>query len=98
MTTIVTEFGKFRYNCLSMGMCALGYIFQAKVDELLGDIKGVKTDINDTLLLSKDSFEKHIDHLRVIFGRLFASGLKFNAPKCRFGLNKIPYLGCVITR
>ena len=29
MTKIVTEFGKFRYNCLPMGMCALGDIFQS---------------------------------------------------------------------
>ena len=42
MTTIVTEFGKFRYKCLPMGMCASVDIFQAKVDELLGDTKGVK--------------------------------------------------------
>ena len=38
MTTIVTEFGKFRYNYLPMGMCASGDIFPAKVDELLSDI------------------------------------------------------------
>ena len=37
-TTIVTEFGKFIYNRLPMGMCASGDIFQAKVDELLSDI------------------------------------------------------------
>ena len=43
MTTIVTEFGKFRYNCLPMGMCGLGGIFHAKVDGLLGDIEGAKT-------------------------------------------------------
>ena len=42
MTTIVTEIGKFRYNCLPMGMCALGDILQTKVDKILGDIEGVK--------------------------------------------------------
>ena len=51
MTTIVTGFGKFRYNCLLMIMCALGGIFQAKVDELLSDIKVVKTYIDDILVL-----------------------------------------------
>ena len=30
-TTIVTGFSKFRYNCLPLGMCALGDIFQAKL-------------------------------------------------------------------
>ena len=59
-TKIVSEFGKFKYNRLPMGICASGDIFQAKVDELLGDIMGVKTYIDDMLVLGKDSFKKHI--------------------------------------
>ena len=51
---IVTEFGKFRYNRLPMGMCASGDIFQAKVDELIGNIEGVKMYINDILILIED--------------------------------------------
>ena len=54
MTTVFTVFDKFRYNRLPMGMCDLGYIFQAKVDELLGDNEGFKTYIYDKLVLSKD--------------------------------------------
>ena len=38
MNTIVTEFGKFKYNCLPMGICAWGDIFQAKLDKIFGDI------------------------------------------------------------
>ena len=60
MTTIVTEFGKFRYNCLPMGMCASRYIFQAKVDKLLSDTEGVKTCIDDILVLGNDIFENKI--------------------------------------
>ena len=90
MTTIVTEFGKFRYNRLPMGMCASGDIFQAKVDELLSDIEGVKTYINNILVLGKDSFEKHIKQLIIICVRLRAAGLKLNAPKCSSGLKEIP--------
>ena len=51
---IVTEFGKFRYNCLPMSICNLGYMFQSKLDEPLGDIKGIKTYIDDILALSRD--------------------------------------------
>ena len=98
ITTIVTEFGKFKYNRFPMGMCASGNIFQAKVYELLGDIEGVKTYIDNILVLGKDIFEKHIDQLKIIFGGMRAVGLKFNAPKCSFGLKWIPYLGYVITR
>ena len=87
MTTIVTEFGKFKYNRLPMGMCASGDIFRSKVDELLGDIEGVKTYIHDIIVVGKDSFENHIDHLRIIFVILHTAGLKVNATKCSFGLN-----------
>ena len=73
MTAIVTEFGKFRYNHLPVGMCASGDIFQAKLGELLGDIEGVKTFIDDILVLSKDFFVYHIEQLRIIFGRLRAT-------------------------
>ena len=79
--TIVTEFGKFRYNHLPMGMWDSGDIFQAKVDKILSDIEGVNMYINDILVLSNDCFKNHTEQLRITFGRLGASGLKVNAPK-----------------
>ena len=93
---IVTESSKFRYNRLPMGVCASGDIFQAKVDEILGDIEGFKMYIDDVLVLKFYCFTNHIEQLRIIFGRLCASGLNANAPKCSFGLKEIPYLGYVI--
>ena len=53
MTTIVTGFGKLRYNCFPMVMCDSGDIFQLISENLLGDIKGIKTYIHDILVLSK---------------------------------------------
>ena len=81
-----------------MGMRASGDIFQAKVDKLPGDTKGVKTYIDDILAFSKYCFTKHIGKPRIIFGRLSAEGLKVNDTKCSFGLKDIPYLGYVITK
>ena len=98
MTTIVTEFGKFRYNRLPMGMCASGDILQDKIDKLLDKTEGVKTYIDDILILRKYCFRNHIEQLIMKFGRLCAARLKVNAPKCSFGLKEIPYLGYVITR
>ena len=59
MTPIVTEFGKLRYNHLLMGMCGSGDIFQAKIDNLIGDIRVVKTHISDILFLRKESMSRH---------------------------------------
>ena len=98
LTTIVTEFGKFRYNIVPMVLCASSDIFQYKLDELLGDIEGVKTYTADILVIGKMSLSQHIDQLRVIFDRLCTTGLKFDAPKCIFWFKYIPYLGYIITR
>ena len=73
-----------------MSTCASGDIFESKVDEILGDIEGVKTYIDDIIVLGKDIFEKHIEQPRIIFCRLCDAGLKVNAPKCSFGLKEIP--------
>ena len=76
MATIATKFEEFRYNCLPMGICASEDIFQAKVDNLVGDIEGVKTYIDDIIVLSKYCLGKHIEHMIMIFGILRAAGLK----------------------
>ena len=57
---VVTEFGKFRYNRLPIGMCFSGYIFQSKADELLGDIEGTKMYIYYIFVLNKDCFKNYI--------------------------------------
>ena len=64
-----------------MGMCASGDISKAKVDKLLCDIEGVKTYMDDILVLSKAKISKHIEQLSVIFVRLRATGLKVNVHK-----------------
>ena len=43
-----------------MGMCASGDIFKDKVDKIIGNVKEVKIYIDDILVLSKESFSKHI--------------------------------------
>ena len=70
LTNIVTEFGKFRYNMVLIVLCASGDNFQAKLYEILGDINGVKTYINDVLVIIKGSLSWHIDHLKFIFFRM----------------------------
>ena len=79
MTTIVTEFGELRYNCLPMGMYALGDIFQYIVYKMNHDIKVLKRYIDNILFLNKERFSNNISQLRIIFGRLRDSVLKVNA-------------------
>ena len=53
MKTIVTEFGKLKYNHLPTGMRASGDTIEDKAYELLVDIKVIKTYIYDILVLRK---------------------------------------------
>ena len=48
------------------------------------------------LVICKSCFFQHIDHIRVIFGRLRTAGIKANYPEYSFGLKDIPYLGYII--
>ena len=69
------------------------------MDELLSDVEGVKTYIDDTLVLINVRLSQNIEQPRIIFGRLRAAGLIVNDPRCSFGLKEIPYLGnLIITR
>ena len=81
LTTIITYFGKFRYNRVPIGLCGSGEIFQSKEDKLLGDIEGFKRYMDYILVLGKGSLSQHIYHIIVIFDRLRTAGLKLNDPK-----------------
>ena len=86
MIMIVAEFGRFRYNCLPVGMRTFVNTFQEKLDEIIGYIEGVKTYIDDIEVLLKERLSKRKYQIIVIFSRLSAAGLKLNVPKCSFGL------------
>ena len=96
--TIVTEFGKFKYKRLPMGVSCSPDIFQSKINELLGDIEGICAYLDDLLLLSKGSWEDHLDRLEEVIKRLRDEGLKVNPLKSYFGINEIEYLGYIISQ
>eukprot|EP00979_Chaetoceros_neogracilis_P014912 scaffold5028_cov226-Chaetoceros_neogracile.AAC.1 len=60
MCTIVTEFGKFRYLRLPMGVSCSPDIFQSKINELLGDLEYIRAYLDDVLVLSKGTFKEHL--------------------------------------
>ena len=95
--TIVTEFGKYRYKRLPMGVSCSPDIFQAKIYELLGDIEGTKAYMDDILVIKRGTFQEHLEQLQEVLQRCQKANIKLNAEKCSFGLNEIDYLGYIIT-
>ena len=76
MCTIVTEFGKYRYKRLPMGVSCSPDIFQSKIYDLLGDIEGTKAYIDDILVVNKGSFKDHLKQLEEIFRRCQKTNIK----------------------
>ena len=95
--TIITEYGKYKYKRLPMGVACSPDIFQAKIYELLGDIEGTKAYIDDILCVQKGNYDQHLEQLEEVFKRCRRVNLKLNINKCRFGCNEIDYLGYIVT-
>ena len=98
MCTIITEWGKFRYRRLPMGVAGSPDIFQAKINQLLGDIEAIKAYLDDVLAIGKGTFEEHLETLEEVFKRCKDKNLKLNANKCFFAVQEIEYLGYIITK
>ena len=66
--------------------------------ELMQDLDFVRTYIDDLLVLTKGSYEDHLEKLECILICLQQAGLKVNAKKSFFARSKLEYLGYLITR
>jgi predicted aspartyl protease len=98
LCTITTQWGKYEYQRLPMGLCNSPDIFQEKMTELLEGLDTVRVYIDDILHVTKGSWEQHLDVLNKVFNRLRQAGLKVNAKKSSFGAHELEYLGYLITR
>ena len=84
-------------QCLPMGLCNSPDIFQEKMSELMQDLDFVRTYIDDLLVLTKGSYEEHLEKLEHVLVRLQQAGLKVNAKKSFFAQRELEYLGYWIT-
>ena len=98
LCTITTQWGKYEYQRLPMGLCNSPDIFQEKMSELLAGLDTVRVYIDDILHVTKGSFEDHLQKLDTIFNKLQSVGLKVNFKKSSFATGSLDYLGYHITR
>jgi hypothetical protein len=96
--TVVLPWGKYEYLRLPMGLYNSPDIFQEKMSELMTGLEFARAYIDDLLVLTNDSFEKHLEHLEIVLSCLNEAGLKVNATKSFFGRTELEYLGYWITQ
>ena len=98
LCTLVFPFGKYEMQRLPMGLCNSPDIFQEKMSELFDGLEFVRTYIDDLLILTKGTFEDHLEKLNRVLYRLQQARLKVNGNKSFFGKAELEYLGYWITR
>ena len=98
LCTLVFPFGKYEMQRLPMGLCNSPDIFQEKMSELMEGLEFVRTYIDDLLVITKGSFEDHLEKLERVLVRLQKAGLRVNGNKSFYAQEQLEYLGYWITR
>jgi hypothetical protein len=98
LCTTILPWGKYRYKRLPMGIKNSPDIFQAVINELLGDLDFVQVYLDDILITTDGSFQDHLQKLQLVFKRLEQANFRANLHKCFFARDELDYLGYWLTR
>jgi len=97
-TAFVTRYGSYEYTVMSFGLTNAPATFMRLMNSIFMDYldKFVVIYIDDILIYSKTD-EEHDEHLRLVLTRLREHRLYAKFSKCEFWLDKLVFLGHVIS-
>lgn len=90
-TAVTTPFGLFKFTRMPFGLWNTAQMSQRSTDVVLLGLSFVHAYV-DNLLVANSSLEEHMQHLRLLFGRLHSDGLIITAEKCEFGFASLELL------
>jgi len=94
---INTHRGLYRYNVLPQGISSSPAIFQEFMDKLLKGIPMTRSYIDDCIS-SGNTDQQHLEGFKIILQRMRESNYKLSRDKCSFMVDKVEFLGHVISR
>jgi hypothetical protein len=97
-TAFVTRYGQYEFTVMPFGLTNAPAFFMNLMNKVFMEEldKFVVVFIDDILIYSKNR-KDHERHLRIILGRLRAHQLYAKLSKCEFWLEKIAFLGHILT-
>ncbi|GBN87953.1 Retrovirus-related Pol polyprotein from transposon 17.6 [Araneus ventricosus] len=97
-TAFVCPFGMFRYKRMPFGLKNAPVTFQRLMDQFRNRLPTVNILVYlDDIVVLSETFEQHIQDLKMVFNRLRKFKLCVNREKCKFACARVKYLGLWIT-
>lgn len=97
ITTFVTHKGLFRYKRLVFGISSAPEAYQHIMQQVLSGCDGV-VNISDDIVVHGKTQEEHDNRLEQAMERLKQRGLTVNPDKCEFDMDKMTFMGHVISK
>ena len=83
---------------MPMGLKISTDVFQRKLGRLFQDFPFVLVYLDDLLIITKGTYEKHLQAVEIVLKKLRDSGMQLNIEKSFFATQEVDYLGYVINR
>lgn len=97
ITTFVTYKGLYRYKRLMFGISSAPEKYQQVISQVFHDCEGVQNISDDIVIHGRDKAE-HDKRLCKALQRIKEKGLTLNQAKCEFSMNKITFMGHVMSK
>jgi hypothetical protein len=70
LCTMIVPWCKYCYCRLPMGLNGSPHIFQAIINNIMGDLPNVRAYLDDILITTAGSYEDHLTHVELVLPRL----------------------------